>query len=586
MSEKYKIRTPVGAQLNGSGTVQLQATLNKIYGQVCETFVVNTGPNLSYSNQSFDANPPDAVSYSADMITLIDTLKDTIAGSYNDDNFYLFLLDHCTGSDKAGIMPFNQNFGFIFVQNQSGAGLERTIAHELGHGAFGLLHTFHTYGHEAQLDSATTDNLMDYAGGFHLFKYQWDEIYNPVCYNETCFGTGTTGADVAQAIICYMLDVIHNHNNFEQKGNVDAYKFLVKSQEWSNYSVADDRKLSSLKLSADVDFASFASKPNNSYYFSSLEIDKEINESSSDYVDYFFHAASDNSDVNIKKGDKIFHFTVKADEAVAFEDYAFIEVGAKNVTWVAQNDPVMKGTGCHWCSSMTASCCKDDAAKIMTDKDKCCKDQNDNEIKCPPNNTNNQSNSENSQVSNVTNNQNTTTQNQPQLELCCPTTDEDHPFAPNKCCYNTCTHILSLTGHSPSGTNITTATLANEAANDFNTLNYASDDVFTSAKNYLNSSLLAGIPIIVGVHIDPVIQLFGNTNHATDHYVVIVGRKYDPGQKIEYYLFYDVGTSWPNIGNSADNKLNIYDDQQKISGKGARGLTYIITEVRKNKLKL
>jgi hypothetical protein len=191
-----------GAQLNGSSTGLLQAALNNVYAQACETFAVSLGPSLTFSGTSFDANPSDAVSYTDDMSALIENLKDTLSGTYNADNFYLFVLGKYS-VDKAGIMPFNQNFGFIFVDNQSGTALERTIAHEIGHGAFGLLHTFHTYDNEVQLDSMTTDNLMDYAGGTHLFKYQWDEIHEPVCYTETCYGTGTTGEDAAYRSVFY-----------------------------------------------------------------------------------------------------------------------------------------------------------------------------------------------------------------------------------------------------------------------------------------------------------------------------------------------------------------------------------------------
>lgn len=43
-----------------------------------------------------------------------------------------------------------------------------TLAHELGHGAFGLRHPFD----EHSLDKNEKDNLMSYGGGRELFKYQ------------------------------------------------------------------------------------------------------------------------------------------------------------------------------------------------------------------------------------------------------------------------------------------------------------------------------------------------------------------------------------------------------------------------------
>ncbi len=43
----------------------------------------------------------------------------------------------------------------------------RTIAHELGHGVFGLEHTF------PEVAKQTTNNLMDYGTGTHLTHAQW-----------------------------------------------------------------------------------------------------------------------------------------------------------------------------------------------------------------------------------------------------------------------------------------------------------------------------------------------------------------------------------------------------------------------------
>ncbi|MBS1508888.1 MAG: hypothetical protein JSS79_19785, partial [Bacteroidetes bacterium] len=51
-----------------------------------------------------------------------------------------------------------------------------TMAHELGHGAFTLKHTF---ADNNALPQGTTDNLMDYNNGTHLWKLQWDRIHDP-----------------------------------------------------------------------------------------------------------------------------------------------------------------------------------------------------------------------------------------------------------------------------------------------------------------------------------------------------------------------------------------------------------------------
>ncbi|MEJ5266148.1 MAG: hypothetical protein WHT29_12610, partial [Bacteroidales bacterium] len=96
---------------------------------------------------------------------------------------YVFLVNlPCSDSRLQGFMPFNKQFGFVFVQATGSATttLTRTIAHEVAHGLFTLRHTFsneNTY----ILPQGTTDNLMDYSGqeATALYKYQWDLIHNP-----------------------------------------------------------------------------------------------------------------------------------------------------------------------------------------------------------------------------------------------------------------------------------------------------------------------------------------------------------------------------------------------------------------------
>jgi hypothetical protein len=75
-------------------------------------------------------------------------------------------------------MPINGQCGFVFLNNVSAEGVARVAAHELGHGAFRLYHTFSS-DNRYILPEGTTDNLMDYNGGTALYKYQWDYIHDP-----------------------------------------------------------------------------------------------------------------------------------------------------------------------------------------------------------------------------------------------------------------------------------------------------------------------------------------------------------------------------------------------------------------------
>jgi hypothetical protein len=74
-------------------------------------------------------------------------------------------------------MPLKRRYGFIFLDNNNSIEQQvYTIAHELGHGAFRLRHTFSEH---PTLTKGTTNNLMDYSDSTHLFKYQWDYIHDP-----------------------------------------------------------------------------------------------------------------------------------------------------------------------------------------------------------------------------------------------------------------------------------------------------------------------------------------------------------------------------------------------------------------------
>ena len=64
--------------------------------------------------------------------------------------------------------PIKSGYGFLTPQSDA-----RTAAHELGHGAFNLRHTF-SNDNVVNLPEGTTQNLMDYSVGTELWKYQWD----------------------------------------------------------------------------------------------------------------------------------------------------------------------------------------------------------------------------------------------------------------------------------------------------------------------------------------------------------------------------------------------------------------------------
>jgi predicted chitinase len=102
------------------------------------------------------------------MNSVISAFKDW-QPSYDPNAYYLFVVPSFSESTLAGFMPRSRRFGFV-TPNQLDAQL---VAHELGHGAFNLRHTF------PAVPQGTTDNLMDYSHAHALLKPQWDLIHNP-----------------------------------------------------------------------------------------------------------------------------------------------------------------------------------------------------------------------------------------------------------------------------------------------------------------------------------------------------------------------------------------------------------------------
>ena len=93
------------------------------------------------------------------------------------NTYYVFLLNNIASkSGLAGYMPLKEQYAFIHsVTSENAAQL---IAHELGHGAFRLWHTF-SPNSSFFMAEKSSDNLMDYNKGERLHKYQWHKVHNP-----------------------------------------------------------------------------------------------------------------------------------------------------------------------------------------------------------------------------------------------------------------------------------------------------------------------------------------------------------------------------------------------------------------------
>jgi len=76
-------------------------------------------------------------------------------------------------TNLAGDMPLASQFGYLICENITADNIARTAAHEIARGLFQLRHIW-----EYDLDKGSTDNLMDYATGTRLIKFQWDEMFD------------------------------------------------------------------------------------------------------------------------------------------------------------------------------------------------------------------------------------------------------------------------------------------------------------------------------------------------------------------------------------------------------------------------
>lgn len=74
-------------------------------------------------------------------------------------------------------------------------------------------------------------------------------------------------------------------------------------------------------------------------------------------------------------------------------------------------------------------------------------------------------------------------------------------------------------------------------------------------------------------------ERYNGPAYTTDHFVVIVGRKYE-SNRVPKYIFYDVRTAHENKGASDKNTLRV--EGNFLKGTYNNKLSYVVTEVRRN----
>ncbi|MEM9338150.1 MAG: fibronectin type III domain-containing protein [Bacteroidota bacterium] len=151
--------------------------LNDVFGSAVVQWEVNVASvtigddwDLNGDGSLYLGENNDLSTYPDEAKAFIRLVKNAPGMSIADDRYYMLFTDAVNSSGAAGFMPRKKQFGLVFD------GRLHTLAHELGHGAFRLAHTWEDH---PNLEEGNTDNLMDYGLGKDLRQYQWDEIHDP-----------------------------------------------------------------------------------------------------------------------------------------------------------------------------------------------------------------------------------------------------------------------------------------------------------------------------------------------------------------------------------------------------------------------
>ena len=197
---------------------ELSIPLNTIYGQAVAEWEVVIDERFTIDDLDLIKNLDEgesgiAASFPANMREFNRKFKRS--RNVDKDAYYLFLVNGVSTS-KEGFMPFKRQYGYIFNNTEA-----QTIAHELGHGAFRLRHTFSPEAFIA--NQGSTDNLMDYlpavagASGSNtkLYKHQWDNVHNP----EKMIGW-FEGDEESALDICFWTKSVLTYNSLFGKDHV------------------------------------------------------------------------------------------------------------------------------------------------------------------------------------------------------------------------------------------------------------------------------------------------------------------------------------------------------------------------------
>jgi hypothetical protein len=232
------------------------------------------------------------------------------------------------------------------------------------------------------------------------------------------------------------------------------------------------------------------------------------------------------------------------------------DIRLEDIRWISQFSSEINGRNCHWCGA-GGSCCDGGLPCVTCPKD------STNTTKCC--------------MTACTDSLQTTACDSCANGVICKT----GICKSNNCCFQTALAMIEQFGLTTNRNQaMDIATLINSNSWKEQSDLQADAAKFTESVTYIDETLKAGKPVLIGVHYKNTYSKPYNANKATFHYMVVVGKIHKNGK--EYYWFYDPGTSDELKGKSAVNLLEIDKNRNMIHGIYKNNKPYTITEVRKN----
>jgi hypothetical protein len=167
--------------INNASISNVEKELNAIYNKAGINFNVSTQnvdlPSSYYPKNTIECGDSGWLAqYTAEQQAIIAYVKTQI--TYEKGSYYILVTNIPSSRGLAGFMPLKRQFGFIFSgakdKEEDKGSTSKTIAHELGHGVFGLQHPFTEY-----KTINPTDLLMDYGTGAEFNHNDWQVLHAP-----------------------------------------------------------------------------------------------------------------------------------------------------------------------------------------------------------------------------------------------------------------------------------------------------------------------------------------------------------------------------------------------------------------------